>query len=151
MKNSGVSEKETVNEFRKTMMDKAIARIGALKQADYDKQVRFQTPLVGKPGDDVNCAVVVQIQEFQMQATLEYKLRMNAKKQENIKNEDPSKVEFSCRGCSREVCSGTAIEVIENIHRVNVTPQFRWDLAHPGAHVCGTLLLFCLFMQICSK
>lgn len=40
VKNSGVAEKETVNEYRKDMMDKAIDKIGALKQADYEKQVR---------------------------------------------------------------------------------------------------------------
>lgn len=40
MKNSGVAEKETVNEYRRVMMDKAIDKIRALKQADYHKQVR---------------------------------------------------------------------------------------------------------------
>lgn len=84
-----------------------------------------------KPGDDVNLLRFVQIQEFQMQAIMEYKLRMKAKKQEDIKNVNPSEVKFSCRGCSKEVCTGTDIEVIENIHRVNVTPQFRWELLHP--------------------
>lgn len=51
MKNSGVAEKETVNEYRKDMMDKAIKKIGALKQADYDKQVgEFDTFLAVKAG-----------------------------------------------------------------------------------------------------
>uniref|UniRef100_H3DGF5 RNA helicase n=1 Tax=Tetraodon nigroviridis TaxID=99883 RepID=H3DGF5_TETNG len=103
VKNSGVAEKETVNEYRKNMMDKAIEKIGALKHADYDKQ----------------------IQEFQMQAIMEYMLRMKAKKQEDIKNENPSNVKFSCRSCSQEVCTGRDIEIMANIHRVNVTPQFR--------------------------
>lgn len=40
VKDSGVYEKESVNEYRQGMMNKAIDKIGALKQADYDKQVR---------------------------------------------------------------------------------------------------------------
>lgn len=58
---------------------------------------------------------------------MECKLRMKRKQKEDIKNEDPSEVKFSCRGCSQEVCTGEDIEVIEGIHRVNVTPQFRWE------------------------
>lgn len=40
VKNSGVAEKETVNEYRKGMMEKAIDKIRDLKHADFDKQVR---------------------------------------------------------------------------------------------------------------
>lgn len=40
VKDSGVAEKECVNEYRKDMMNKAIAKIGALKQDAYDKKVR---------------------------------------------------------------------------------------------------------------
>uniref|UniRef100_A0A674MLV8 RNA helicase n=1 Tax=Takifugu rubripes TaxID=31033 RepID=A0A674MLV8_TAKRU len=105
VKDSGVAEKECVNEYRKDMMNKAIDKIGALKQDAYDKK----------------------IQEFQIQAIMEYRLRMKMKQKEDIKNEDPSEVKFSCRGCSQEVCTGEDIEVIEDIHRVNVTPQFRWE------------------------
>lgn len=39
VKNSGVTEKECVNEYRKNMMDKAIDRIKTFSQADYDKRV----------------------------------------------------------------------------------------------------------------
>lgn len=39
VKNSGVTEKECVNEYRKDMMNKAIVRIRGLSQADYDKRV----------------------------------------------------------------------------------------------------------------
>lgn len=71
-----------------------------------------------------------QILGFQLQARMEYKVRMQNKKQEQIKNEDPSEVKFSCRGCSQEVCTGGDVEVMAEIHRVNVTPQFRWELPH---------------------
>lgn len=39
VKNSGVTEKECVNEYRKEMMNKAIDRIRALDQEDYNKRV----------------------------------------------------------------------------------------------------------------
>lgn len=39
MKNSGVTEKECVNEYRKDMMNKAIDKIRDYDQEDYDKQV----------------------------------------------------------------------------------------------------------------
>lgn len=40
VKDSGVAEKECVNEYRKSMMNKAIDKIGALTQDVYDKEVR---------------------------------------------------------------------------------------------------------------
>lgn len=40
VKDSGVYEKEFVNEYRQGLMNKAIDKIGALEQAEYDKQVR---------------------------------------------------------------------------------------------------------------
>lgn len=63
-----------------------------------------------------------------MQAIIECKLRNMTK--QDIKNEEASEVKFSCRGCSQEVCTGTDIKVIEDSHRVNVTPQFRWKRLH---------------------
>lgn len=39
VKDSGVAEKECVNEYRITMMNKAITKVGALNQAEYDKRV----------------------------------------------------------------------------------------------------------------
>lgn len=39
VKNSGVAEKEQVNEYRKDMMDKAMKRIKALCEEEYSKRV----------------------------------------------------------------------------------------------------------------
>lgn len=83
-----------------------------------------------------------------MQAIAERRLRMKTKQREDIKNEDPAEVKFSCRGCSQEVCTGEDIEVIEDIHRVNVTPQFRWERLHSEATPQRTRLHFRL---ICSN
>lgn len=82
---------------------------------------------------------------------MEYKLRMQKKQQEDIKKEDPSEVKFSCRGCSKEVCTGEDIEVIEDIHKVNVTPQFRWERLHSDATPQRTRLHFCPLRLICSN
>ncbi|XP_047457845.1 interferon-induced helicase C domain-containing protein 1 isoform X2 [Mugil cephalus] len=102
VKNSGVVEKEVVNEFRTGMMAKAIDKIKALKQEDYDKRIK----------------------EFQVQAIMEEKVRITKNKKKDLYNEKPCNVKFSCRGCSKHVCTGEDIQIIENMHRVNVTPQF---------------------------
>ncbi|XP_037343909.2 interferon-induced helicase C domain-containing protein 1 [Pungitius pungitius] len=102
VKNSGVAEKEHVNEFRITMMDKAITKIRALNQADYDKRIL----------------------EFQLQAILEEKVRMAKKKQKKMQDHK-GEVKFSCRSCSKHVCTGNDIEIIEEMHRVNVSPEFK--------------------------
>nr|XP_019945214.1 PREDICTED: interferon-induced helicase C domain-containing protein 1 [Paralichthys olivaceus] len=103
VKNSGVAEKEWVNEYRKKMMNKAIKNIRSLNQADYEKQII----------------------DFQFQAIMEKKVRLVKKKQKDMKSECPSKVKFNCRHCSQHVCNGDDINIIENMHRVNVTEQFR--------------------------
>lgn len=102
VKNSGVAEKECVNEYRTKMMNKAIEKIRALDQAEYDKRII----------------------DFQMWAIMEDKVRDAKKKQKDVKSRSPADVKFTCRGCNRFACSGEDIEIIENMHRVNLTPQF---------------------------
>uniref|UniRef100_A0A3P8VS57 RNA helicase n=1 Tax=Cynoglossus semilaevis TaxID=244447 RepID=A0A3P8VS57_CYNSE len=102
VKNSCVTEKEHVNEHRLILMEKAIKNIKALDPKEYDRQIR----------------------DFQAQALMEEKVKKIKKKQKSMKNEKPSQVMFSCRGCSTQVCTGEDIQVIENAHKVNVTTQF---------------------------
>ncbi|XP_068185345.1 interferon-induced helicase C domain-containing protein 1 isoform X2 [Antennarius striatus] len=102
IKNSGVTEKNCVNEYRKNMMYKAIDKIRVLNQDIYDKRIR----------------------EFQFQAVMEEKVRNKKKKHKDMKTQNPAEVKFRCRDCSKEVCSGEDIEIIANMHRVNLTPQF---------------------------
>uniref|UniRef100_A0A7N6B7A7 RNA helicase n=1 Tax=Anabas testudineus TaxID=64144 RepID=A0A7N6B7A7_ANATE len=92
VKNTGVAEKESVNEYRQKMMDKAIDKI--------------------------------RITDFQIQAIMEEKVRMTKKRQKDVKTVNPADVKFSCRSCSTHVCTGEDVEIIENMHRVNVTSQF---------------------------
>ncbi|XP_049583805.1 interferon-induced helicase C domain-containing protein 1 isoform X2 [Syngnathus scovelli] len=102
VKGSGVTEKEFVNEYRVNLMSKAIARIQAMDPAEYNKQ----------------------IEEYQIQALLEDKMRMtNNKKHKKLAL--PSEVKLSCRHCSKFVCTGDDIQIIEGMHHVNVSSQFR--------------------------
>ncbi|CAN9497800.1 unnamed protein product [Ophioblennius macclurei] len=102
VKNSGVAEKEFVNEYRCGMMDKAIVKIRALHPSEYEKRVT----------------------EFQIQAIMEERVRLNRSKQKTFKNQSPADVTLRCRGCNDHVCSGDDIQIIENMHRVNVTSEF---------------------------
>ncbi|XP_016334014.1 interferon-induced helicase C domain-containing protein 1-like, partial [Sinocyclocheilus anshuiensis] len=84
------------------MMSKAIAKVCKMNRADYEKKIR----------------------EFQMQAIMEEKVKIKKKQQKGMMKEPPSKISLSCRQCIVFVCSGEDIEKIENMHHVNVTPQF---------------------------
>ncbi|XP_054888189.1 interferon-induced helicase C domain-containing protein 1 [Poeciliopsis prolifica] len=103
VKNSGVAEKEYVNEHREQMMNKAIQKIKKYDQSVYNKQIT----------------------EFQIQAIMEERVRQVNQKKKAVKDENPSAVKFSCRHCTKYICSGEDIQIIENMHRVNVTQQFR--------------------------
>uniref|UniRef100_A0A7N6B5Q2 RNA helicase n=1 Tax=Anabas testudineus TaxID=64144 RepID=A0A7N6B5Q2_ANATE len=105
VKNTGVAEKESVNEYRQKMMDKAIDKIRAMNQVNYDKRIT----------------------DFQIQAIMEEKVRMTKKRQKDVKTVNPADVKFSCRSCSTHVCTGEDVEIIENMHRVNVTSQFGYE------------------------
>ncbi|XP_033842734.1 interferon-induced helicase C domain-containing protein 1 [Periophthalmus magnuspinnatus] len=99
---SNVAEKETVNEYRINMMNKAIAKIRGLNPNDYEKRIL----------------------EFQIQAIMETRLRVKKSKQKGISNSSPSELKLICRKCNIAVCTGDDIEIIENMHRVNLSPQF---------------------------
>ncbi|KAM3607903.1 uncharacterized protein V6R79_015953 [Siganus canaliculatus] len=103
VKNSGVAEKECVNEYRTKMMNKAIEKIRALDQDEYDKRII----------------------DFQWQAIMENSVRDKKKKQKDVRSRSPADVKFTCRGCNQLVCGGEDIEIIEDMHRVNLTQQFR--------------------------
>lgn len=103
MEGSGVAERESVNEYREKMMSRAIHKVGNMSREEYDKQIKG----------------------FQIQAIMEKRVQAKKKKQKGMQQEDPSKVSFSCRHCLKAICSGENIKVIEKMHHVNVTLQFR--------------------------
>ncbi|XP_075895861.1 interferon-induced helicase C domain-containing protein 1 isoform X3 [Nelusetta ayraudi] len=102
VKNSGVAEKEQVNEYRKDMMNRAMDKIKTLSEAEYGKR----------------------IMEFQLQAILEERVKNTKKTKKEIKKINPADVKFCCRSCNMDVCSGEDIEVIEAAHPVNVSERF---------------------------
>lgn len=99
---SGVAERESVNEYREKMMSKAIAKVCKMNRADYEKKIK----------------------EFQIQAILEEKVKTKKKQQKGMIKEPPSQISLSCRQCAVFVCSGEDIEIIENMHHVNVSETF---------------------------
>ncbi|TRY66182.1 hypothetical protein DNTS_028295 [Danionella cerebrum] len=100
---SGVLERDKVNEYRETMMSKAIAKICNMDRDEYEKKIK----------------------EFQIQVIIEERMKAKKKKQKVMMKEPPSKISLNCRDCFVFVCSGDDIEIIEDMHHVNVNQQFR--------------------------
>ncbi|XP_036175977.1 interferon-induced helicase C domain-containing protein 1 isoform X2 [Myotis myotis] len=99
---SGVVERETVNAFREQMMYKAIDRVQNMKPEEYARKIL----------------------ELQMQSIMEKKMKV---KRSNAKlcKENPSLISFLCKNCSVVACTGDYIHVIEKMHHVNMTPEFK--------------------------
>lgn len=56
---------------------------------------------------------------------MEERVRKSKQKKKNVQQEDPANVKLSCRGCSKYVCTGEDIQIIDNMHRVNLSTKFR--------------------------
>uniref|UniRef100_A0A3B3ZSR4 RNA helicase n=1 Tax=Periophthalmus magnuspinnatus TaxID=409849 RepID=A0A3B3ZSR4_9GOBI len=76
-----------------------------------------------------------KILEFQIQAIMETRLRVKKSKQKGISNSSPSELKLICRKCNIAVCTGDDIEIIENMHRVNLSPQFRYTTNRIGCKI----------------
>ncbi|XP_078408403.1 interferon-induced helicase C domain-containing protein 1 [Cetorhinus maximus] len=99
---SGVLERENVNVFRESMMYAAIQKVQEMPEKEYNQQ----------------------IDERQLQNIMEHRMKKRKNLIKRIKS-DPSKVTFLCNTCSILACSGKDIQVIENMHHVNVTDEFK--------------------------
>ncbi|XP_048454571.1 interferon-induced helicase C domain-containing protein 1 [Rhincodon typus] len=99
---SGVLERESVNVYREAMMHAAIQKVQEMPEEEYKKQ----------------------IEERQWQNIMEHRMKKRKNLAKRIKS-DPSKVTFHCNTCSKLACSGKDIQVIENMHHVNVTDEFK--------------------------
>ncbi|XP_041057704.1 interferon-induced helicase C domain-containing protein 1 isoform X2 [Carcharodon carcharias] len=99
---SGVLERENVNVFRESMMYAAIQKVQEMPEEEYNQQ----------------------IDERQLQNIMEHRMKKRKNLTKRIKS-DPSKVTFLCNTCSILACSGKDIQVIENMHHVNVTDEFK--------------------------
>ncbi|XP_029461469.1 interferon-induced helicase C domain-containing protein 1 isoform X2 [Rhinatrema bivittatum] len=99
---SGVAEREHVNSFREQMMYKAIRKVQDMDPEKY----------------------LDKIHEFQLQSINEKKMKIKKKKTKTF-TENPSLISFYCRNCNELICSGENIQVIENMHHVNMTEEFK--------------------------
>lgn len=99
---SGVIERETVNDFREKMMYKAIDRVQNMKPEEYAHKIL----------------------ELQMQSIMEKKMKIKRSIAKQCKD-NPSLISFLCKNCSVLACSGEDIHIIEKMHHVNMTPEFK--------------------------
>ena len=99
---SGVTEREIVNDFREKMMYKAINRVQNMKPEEYAHKIL----------------------ELQVQSILEKKMKVKRSIAKQY-NDNPSLITLLCKNCSMLVCSGENIHVIEKMHHVNMTPEFK--------------------------
>ncbi|KAM5324728.1 interferon-induced helicase C domain-containing protein 1 [Glossophaga mutica] len=99
---SGVVERETVNDFREKMMYKAIDRVQNMKPEEFAHKIL----------------------ELQMQSIMENKMKIKRSIAKQCK-ENPSLIRFLCKNCSALACSGGSVHVIEKMHHVNMTPEFK--------------------------
>ncbi|XP_045686738.1 interferon-induced helicase C domain-containing protein 1 isoform X2 [Phyllostomus hastatus] len=99
---SGVVERETVNDFREKMMYKAIDCVQNMKPEEFAHKI------LG----------------LQMQSIMENKMKIKRSIAKHYK-ENPSLISFLCKNCSVLACSGGSIHVIEKMHHVNMTPEFK--------------------------
>ncbi|XP_075465328.1 interferon-induced helicase C domain-containing protein 1 isoform X3 [Ascaphus truei] len=99
---SGAVEHEDVNEYKEKMMNEAILTVRGMDTKLYAKK----------------------IEDIQMQSIMEKKMKKQKAKCKIYQN-DRSKITFLCRKCSKLVCSGNDIQVIDNMHHVNVAENFK--------------------------
>ncbi|XP_066201744.1 interferon-induced helicase C domain-containing protein 1 [Saccopteryx leptura] len=99
---SGVVEREIVNDFREKMMYKAINHVQNMTHEEYERKIL----------------------ELQMQSLLEKKMKIKKSIAKHCK-ENPSLIHFLCKNCSVLACYGDNINVIEKMHHVNMTPEFK--------------------------
>ncbi|NXB94842.1 IFIH1 protein, partial [Vidua chalybeata] len=99
---SGAVERENVNIFREKMMYKAIQRVQKMPQEEY----------------------LNKIQSFQLQSIVEKQMKVMRDQRKTYKK-NPSLIKFLCKNCSKLICSGEDIQVIENMHHVSVKKDFQ--------------------------
>lgn len=66
----------------------------------------------------------MQILELQMQSIMEKKMKTKRNNAKQLK-ENPSLISFLCKNCTVVACTGDCIHVIEKMHHVNMTPEFK--------------------------
>ncbi|XP_030133237.4 interferon-induced helicase C domain-containing protein 1 isoform X1 [Taeniopygia guttata] len=99
---SGAVERESVNIYREKMMYKAIQRVQKMPQEEY----------------------LNKIHNFQLQSIVEKQMKVMRDQRKTYKK-NPSLIKFLCKNCSKSICSGEDIQVIEDMHHVSVKKDFQ--------------------------
>ncbi|XP_013909575.1 PREDICTED: interferon-induced helicase C domain-containing protein 1 [Thamnophis sirtalis] len=98
---SGAAERENLNMCREKMMHLAIKRVQKMPHEKY----------------------LHKIKELQLQSCMEMKIKAKKEQFKQYK-ENPSLIMFHCKNCNNQKCSGDDIQVILNMHHVNVKKEF---------------------------
>lgn len=72
----------------------------------------------------------MQILELQMQSIMENKMKIKRNNAKRCKG-NPSLINLLCKNCNALACSGADIHVIEKMHHVNMTSEFKWVRKDP--------------------
>jgi interferon-induced helicase C domain-containing protein 1 len=86
----------------------------------------FQLVYFHKTREEIEYSLLfsTQILELQVQSILEKKMKVKRSIAKQY-NDNPSLITLLCKNCSMLVCSGENIHVIEKMHHVNMTPEFK--------------------------
>ncbi|NWV17431.1 IFIH1 protein, partial [Origma solitaria] len=95
-------EREDVNIFREKMMYKAIQCVQKMPREEY----------------------LNKIESFQLQSIMEKQMKAKRDQCKTYKK-NPSLIKFLCKNCSKLICSGEDIQVIEDMHHVSVKKDFQ--------------------------
>nr|DBA19781.1 TPA: hypothetical protein GDO54_015558 [Pyxicephalus adspersus] len=99
---SGAAEHDSVNEYRESMMYKAIQKVQQMPPEVFMEKIR----------------------EFQSQNIVEKRVK-KLKDMRKVYQQNPHMVTFLCRKCQKLAFSGSDIRVIENMHHVISDPKFK--------------------------
>ncbi|KAM7316499.1 hypothetical protein ACRRTK_024230 [Alexandromys fortis] len=112
-------QKEVISKFRTGKINLLIATTVAEEGLDIK-----ECNIVIRYGLVTNEIAMVQILKLQVQSILEKKMKIKRSIAKHYNN-NPSLITLLCKNCSMLVCSGEDIHVIEKMHHVNMTPEFK--------------------------
>lgn len=121
--------RELTNEYLEELTGKAIAVVQDMNLHEFRRNVSvwhfipYSNCLVFLPSPFF-ILLSLQITELQTQAVISRKLsesRTTARRSLNT----AASIQFLCRNCFKPVASGSDIKLVDNVHYVNVNPDFK--------------------------
>lgn len=94
--------REHTNEYLEELMKQVIEEVQQMPKEEYRKKIK----------------------ELQLESVISRKLKkeQNERKRQGFK---PAEVVFYCRNCPTAVCYGSDLRLVENMHHVNINPDFK--------------------------